>query len=170
MTATTTSGVGLEPLRAALVERATREADELVRAAEAQGRASLSEARREVDAAIETAREQGRTEGRELLAAELFAARRRGRARLLAEQRGVYDEIREAARHTVLGVLDEAGNRRRLAALLTARLGGAAEVHTTPDGGLAAVSPEGRTVDGSVGALADLAMGQLDLARLWSPR
>jgi vacuolar-type H+-ATPase subunit E/Vma4 len=170
MTAVAVRQEGLEPLRTALLERASREAEELVGAAEAEGRRAITTAQRQVEDLVETARELGHTEGTDLRALELAAARRRGRARTLATQRDLYEEIRQAARHTVLEIVGQDRSRRRLAAVLRARLGGSAAVHDTPDGGLMAVAEDGRTIDASVGSLADAALERLDLGQLWTTR
>jgi vacuolar-type H+-ATPase subunit E/Vma4 len=159
----------LEPLFEAHRQRAQREAEDLLRAAEDEGREALEEARRQVESAVETAREQGRAEGADLAAAELAAVRRTARARLLSAQAAVHAEVGRAARQAVAEVLDRPGQRRRLETVLRTRLGSPAVVRPTSDGGLEAVSEDGRTICASVAVLADSAVDELDLGELWSP-
>src|SRR5690349_19263640 len=95
------SAAALEPLVAALLRRAGEQAAELVRAAEQEGAAAVADTRRTVDAAVRAAADQGRAEGSERVAADLAAARRRGRARLLQAQSAAREEVRRAARQAV---------------------------------------------------------------------
>jgi hypothetical protein len=158
----------LEPLAAALLRRAGEQASQLVGAAEQEGVAAIGDTRRAVDATVQAAAEQGRAEGSERVASDLAAARRRGRARLLQAQSAAQEEVRRAARKAVRELLDAPGNRDRLAAVLRDALGDAAQVRPTPDGGLQAVSGDGRALDASVAALAGRAVDELDLEALWT--
>lgn len=159
---------GLAPLQSALVARARAEADRVVSAAEAEGRAALATAQTQADTLLADARQQGQADGADVLAAERAAARRAARSGLLAAQRGVYDELVRQARHTVRTLLDQPGNRSRLESALQRRLGDFAEVVDAPDGGLLARAADGRTIDASVAALVDSALGTLDLEELWT--
>jgi hypothetical protein len=166
--ATASTTLGLAPLQAALVARSRAQADALVDAAQAEGEAALGDAQAHVHALLSEARRQGEADGADVLAAERAAARRAARTALLAAQRAVYDDLVRQARHTVIEVLDRPGSRERLEAGLRRRLGGVADVTETPDGGLLARTADGRTIDASVAALADSAVGGLDLEDLWS--
>ena len=168
MTTTEAPTTGLEPVRAALLRRSRDAAAVLVKAAEDEGRIAVADAERQAAAVVEAARQLGLTEGADLLAADLAAARRRARARVLAEQRGLFEEVRRQARHTVLEVVNRPGNRARLTERLRATLGDTAVVEDTADGGLSAHTPDGRSVDASIGALADSALDQLDMGALWT--
>jgi hypothetical protein len=170
MTTLTRSRVGLGPLRTALEARATKEAERLVAVAEAEGSEAVAAARRRADAMLQEARDQGRRDGEELVEVELATARRRARARVLAEQGSAYQRLRALGRHTVRAVLDEPEDCARMVAVLRARLGDAAAVSDTADGGLRAIATDGRTVDASVGTLADAVLATLDLEPLWSDR
>jgi vacuolar-type H+-ATPase subunit E/Vma4 len=158
----------LEPLVEELLRRARHEAAGLVQEAEDEGRAARESARRQVEEEVRTATERGRAEGDALAEAELAGARRRSRARLLAAQAATHEEVGAAARRVVSEVLDRPGRRRRLEDLLRARLGESATVRPTADGGLEAVSDDGRSISASVAALAESAVDQLDLGELWT--
>lgn len=168
MTALATSRSALAPLVESLVQRARLEAADLVRAAQDEGREARAEARRQVEEAVRAAAERGRAEGEELVAAELARARRRSRAQLLAAQAECHEEVAEAARQVVLEVLGLPGRRNRLEALLRSLVGGSATIRPTADGGLEAVSDDGRTIRASVAALAAGAVDTLDLGELWT--
>ena len=158
----------LEPLVGALLRRATHEAAELVWTAEHEGTTSVAEVRRRIDATVLAAAEQGRAEGADLVAADLAAARRRGRTTLLQAQAALHAQVREAAGQAVRDLLDRPGNRDRLEAVLRDALGGPAQVRATADGGLQAVTADGRVLDASVDALAHQAVDGLDLEALWT--
>jgi vacuolar-type H+-ATPase subunit E/Vma4 len=162
------SRTALEPLVEALLHRARLEAAELVLAAEDDGREAREAARRQVEATVRTAVERGRSEGEAVAAAELAGARRRSRARLLAAQSATHAEVGEAARQVVSEVLDRPGRREQLEAVLRSRLGGTATIHPTADGGLEAVSDDGRSISASVATLAASALDQLDLGEMWT--
>ena len=158
---------GLEPVRAALLSRSAHEADELVRSAEDEGAKELAAAQRQVAAIVDAAREQGHAEGAAVRAAQLSAARRQARAQVMAAQRSLFEELRRQARHTVLEVLERPGNRARLADVLRATLGDSTTVGDTADGGVWARSSDDRSVDASIGSLADRILDVLDLGELW---
>ena len=168
MTTLTAPRSALTPLADELERRARREAAELVRAAQDDGREARAAARRQVDEAVRAAAERGRAEGDTLAAAELARARRRARTRLLTTQASIHEEVGEVARRVVAEVLDRPGRRQRLEILLRGRLGESATVRPTADGGLEAVSQDGRTISASVAALAASALDQLDLGELWT--
>ena len=162
-------GLGLAPLRAALLLRARAAAADIFDAAAADRSSVVAAALGEVDLLLSQAREQGRVDGEELLATERAAARASDRARLLAAQRKVYEALRHAARQRVRDLLDEPGMRDRLAAAMAERLGTGAVVIDTSDGGLTGRTPDGRSIDASVSALIDSALSQLEVTPLWTP-
>src|SRR5690349_14670352 len=88
------SASALDPLVGALLRRATQEAAELVRTAEHEGATSVAEVHRRIDATVLAAAEQGRAEGAEVVAADLAAARRRGRTTLLQAQAVLHAHVR----------------------------------------------------------------------------
>jgi hypothetical protein len=140
----------------------------MVSAAQAEGHAALASAQAQADALLADARRQGQADGADVLAAERAAARRAARSGLLATQRGVYDDLVRQARHTIRTLLDQPGSRSRLESAMRRRLGDPVEVVEAPDGGLRARAADGRTIDASVAALADSALGTLDLEGLWT--
>ena len=158
----------LEPLVGALLRRATQ------RPRSWCGRPSTRARRRwprcvgRIDATVIAAAEQGRAEGADLVAADLAAARRRGRTTLLQAQAALHAQVREAAGQAVRELLDRPGNRDRLEAVLRDALGGPAQVRATADGGLQAVAADGRVLDASVDVLARRAVDGLDLEALWT--
>jgi hypothetical protein len=162
------TAAGLGPLVADLLDGARADSSELVRAAEAEGRDALRDAGAQVEAALVLARGQGAAEGAAQAAAELAGARRQARARILAAQADLYQEVRRAARDGVRALLEEDGNRRKLGLVLRARLGARCRLADTADGGLLGVAEDGRTIDASVASLADAAVEQLDLGELWT--
>ena len=161
MTTVTVPRSALEPLVEELLRRAHLEADELVRAAQEEGRAAREAARRQVEDTVRTAAERGRAEGDTLAAAELARARRRSRARLLTAQATAHEEVGGAARRVVSEVLDRPGRRQLLEALLRSRLGESATVRSTADGGLEAVGGPRRAHAPSLGARGPSAPGPL---------
>jgi F0F1-type ATP synthase membrane subunit b/b' len=165
----TPPGLGLAPLRAALLARARDAADELVAAAEHQRASALSDAQREVDELLSRARDQGRADGEELLASERAAGRASDQARLLAAQRSVYESLRSRIAHEVRDLLARPGAHDRLVAALVDRLGEDVAVIDSPDGGVVARTPDGRSIDASVAALVDSSLADQDLTPLWTP-
>ena len=158
----------LGPLRAALLAAARQTAERTVRSAEAAAGERLAEARAHAAELMAEARTRGEAEAASLMATESAAAHRAARLVVLAAQHAVYQQLRAAACVAVRDLLADETNRARLAALLRSRLGEAAVVISTADGGLHATSSDGRAVDASCGALVDLALGTLDGEALWS--
>ena len=165
----TSPGLGLAPLRAALLARARAAADELVAAAEDERASALSDAQREVDELLARARDQGHADGEELFASERATGRASDQARLLAAQRSVYDSLRSRIAHQVRDLLAGPGAHDRLVAALVDRLGEEVAVVDVPDGGVVARTPDGRSIDASVAALVDSALADQDLTPLWTP-
>ena len=162
-------GLGLAPLRAALLARARAAAAELVAAAEAERASALSDAQREVDELLARARDQGHADGEELFASERAAGRASDQTRLLTAQRSVYESLRSRIADRVRDLLARPGAHDRLVATLVERLGDDVSVVDSPDGGVVARSPDGRSIDASVAALVDSALADQDLTPLWTP-
>lgn len=160
--------VALEPLRAALLARARAEGERVLEAAGEDGRQVLAAARDEAAALLADARTQGEADAAALLAVERAQARRAARGVVLGAQRAVYDELRRRARTAVQALLADPDRRARLADVACGRLGDHAIVRDLPDGGVAAETPDGRTIDASVDALVDGALADLDLEQLWA--
>ncbi len=157
----------LEPLRAALLAQATAEADRIRADAEADARRRLDAARHEAGQLVAEARARGEAEAGWILATEEASARRDARAVVLAAQREAWERLREGSRSAVRALLRDPVVRERLAAGLRARLPGAS-IEDLADGGLAARTPDGRSVDASVAALVDRALPVVEGERLWS--
>jgi vacuolar-type H+-ATPase subunit E/Vma4 len=158
----------LEPLRAGLISRANAEADRIRAAAIEDGQRVLTAAREEAHALLETARAQGRADAAALVAVETARARRAGREEVLAAQQAAYDQLCEQARAAVRALLDEPGRQERLLAVIRGQLGGQAEIHLLPAGGVRAQTPDGRSIDASVAALVDRAVAGLHPEQLWT--
>ena len=161
------TALALEPLRAALLARATTEADRLRADAEAEARRRVDAARREAGQLVADARTRGAVEAGWILAAEDASARRAARAVVLTAQREAWEHLREESRAAVRALLRDPAVRARLAARLTERLPGAT-IHDLADGGLSAQTTDGRSVDASVEALVERALPVIEGERLWS--
>ncbi len=157
------------PLRSALVDAARREAESLVRSAVTEGDRALATASARAEELRTRARAEGEADGDALAAADRAAAARRARATVLAARTQAYDDLRVAAEEAVRVLLADPTARDSLARVLRARLGAEAVVEATGDGGLSAVTSDGRRVDGSVRALVGAVLPTLDLEAWWSP-
>lgn len=163
----------LAPVRAALLAQARREAHLLLRGADEAADRMLGEARAEADRLLAAARAQGEADAAAALADTRARARRRARARVLAARRSAYDELTRQARAAarVLGGSEEAATVRGiLRERARARLGPAAVVRDTPDGGVLA-EVEGRRLVLGPDGLAEDALARLgaQIERLWAP-
>ena len=163
-----TATVALEPLRAALLARATAEAAQVRADAEEDARRRLDDARHEADRLVADARERGAADAGWVLAVEETTLRRSARGVVLAAQRDAWERLRRESRVAVRVLLQEPEVRDGLAELLRTRLPGCS-VRDTEDGGLVAETDDGRSVDASVEALVDRVLPGMDGERLWSP-
>jgi hypothetical protein len=153
----------LEPVRAAMLRRATAEAEAIVATARRDAAALLTAARRDAEATLGRARADGIAQAAPLAAAERGRGRREARETLLAAERGIRDEAEDRIRAAVLAVRDQPGYaelRDRLAGLCRAAAGPGAEVTEHPAGGVVARAP-GVLVDCSLPRLADVVIGKL---------
>jgi vacuolar-type H+-ATPase subunit E/Vma4 len=167
------AAAALDPVRAALLDRARADGDALLAAADAQAAAAVAAARAEAGAAVAEARARGEREAAVVRTAERARARREARAIVLRAQRTAYDELRRRSRAAAERLHTEPGYRAlqdRLVAVARADLGTQAVIREDPDGGLVAEAP-GRRVDLRLGTLAERAVDGLgpELAALWAP-
>jgi vacuolar-type H+-ATPase subunit E/Vma4 len=153
----------LQPVRAAMLRRATAEAEAIIATARRDAAALLGAARRDAEAALGQARADGIAQAAPLAAAELSRGRHAARETLLEAERGIGDEVARRIRAAVLGLRGEPGYRElrdRLTGLCRAAAGPGAQVTEHPAGGVVANAP-GVLVDCSLPRLADLVIGQL---------
>ena len=163
----------LAPLVSALIERATREAAEVLAKADADAADVIAGARAEADALLADARARGESDAANVLATERARAEREARAVLLAAQEEAHEHVRQAARDAVSGLRDDPVHPRLLAALrerATQELGPGTTSVELPRGGLRASLGDKR-VEFSLGGLADDLLDRVggDLAELWDP-
>jgi vacuolar-type H+-ATPase subunit E/Vma4 len=153
----------LEPVGAAMLRRASAEAEAITAAARRDAATLLAAARRDADAALSQARADGIAQAAPLAAAERNRGRRAARETLLAAERGVRDEAERRIRDAVLRLRGQPGYgelRDRLADVCRAAAGPGAQVQEHPAGGVVARAP-GILVDCSLPRLADVVIGQL---------
>lgn len=158
-----TQDAALEPVRAALLRRATERADQIVRQAREAAQAQVEQARRTADVAVAQASADGTAEARPVAAAELNRSRRAARSVTLGADRAAHDELAGRIRAAVVGLRDDPGYpqlRDRLASLARQAAGPEAEVSEHPAGGVIARAG-GVLVDCSLPRLADRAVAAL---------
>ena len=170
MSLLSTQDAALEPVRAAMLQRAARRADQIAGQARAAAAALAAEARGNADAVVERARADGAARARPVAAAELSRSRRAARSVSLGANLAVYDEIAGRIRAAVLGLRDEPGYpalRDRLAGAASQVAGPQAEVSEDPAGGVVARAGA-VVVDCSLPRMADRAVAALGprIARL----
>ena len=153
----------LEPVSAAMLSRASAEAEAITAAARRDAAALLAAARRDADAGLRQARADGKAQAAPLAAAERSRGRRAARETLLAGERGVRDEAERRIRDAVLRLRGQPGYgelRGRLAGLCRSAAGPGAQVEEHPAGGVVGRAP-GILVDCSLPRLADVVIGRL---------
>lgn len=150
----------LAPVREALLRLARRDSARVLARADADVAATLAEADREVEQITATARAEGAADASELVAAERARADRASRAVALRARRAAYDALVRRAHEAVRALAEEPDVRDRLVGLARARLGAAASVRSTPDGGVVA-ELDGRRVSYELVAMADRAVAEL---------
>jgi hypothetical protein len=160
----------LEPVRAALLARARRRADQLRSEADDAARQLLAAARDAGDQLRNAARTQGEADARVAVRVAQARARQRARGIVLAAQREVYEELRRRAIAAVGTELARPAARARLAATLHGRLGPGAELTDTGGGGMTAATSDGRLVTATPEELVDRALAVIDLEQLWTSR
>jgi hypothetical protein len=157
MTLAAEQQAALEPVRAAMLRRATAEADAITATAHQHAAELLAAARRDAEAALRRARADGIALAAPLAAAEQARGRRAARAALLAAERGIRTEAESRIRAAILSLPGQPGYgelRDRLAALARAAAGPGAVVRDHPGGGVIAHAP-GVLADCSLPRLAD---------------
>jgi vacuolar-type H+-ATPase subunit E/Vma4 len=170
MTGAATREAALEPLRAALLTRAGKDADLMRRAAEDDGRKALAAAQERSRQSLANARTQGEAQAALLAAEERSRARRKARGVVLAAQRQAYEELRRQVGDAIRRLLADSGWQDRLNVLLLRQLGAEARIHDQEGGGVVAQSADGRRIDASIGVLVDLALSHLQLEGRWAPK
>jgi vacuolar-type H+-ATPase subunit E/Vma4 len=170
MTGAATREAALEPLRAALLSRAGKDADLMRRAAEDDGRKALAAARERSRQSLANARAQGEAEAALLAAEERSRARRKARGVVLAAQRQAYEELRRQVGDAIRQLLTDPEWQDRLNVVLRQQLGAETTIDQHAGGGVVAQSADGRRIDASIDVLVDLALSHLQLEGLWAPR
>ncbi len=163
----------LAPLITTLIERAEREAAEVLAQADAEAAATVAHARAEADSIRAEAQAKGAADAANVLSAERARAEREARALLLAAQQEAHESARRAARDAVCSLRDDPGYPELVAALRSraeAQLGPGARIVELPRGGIAAHADD-RRLEFGLEALADDLIDDLgaDIAELWAP-
>ena len=155
----------LAPVRRALIEDAHRQAQTLLSDAAVEAEQIEADASAERETAISGARAKGVAAGEHEAARDAARARRTARARVLAAQRAVYDDLVAAVVAAVSALRTDPGYPDLLegwSALARAQLGPDALVtrDPSPDGGVIATLDD-RRVDYTVTALAERELARL---------
>jgi vacuolar-type H+-ATPase subunit E/Vma4 len=164
----------LEPVRAALLAQAHRDAAAAAAAAQADADATLATAGAQAQQRRERARVEGERDAEAVRVQQQARARRAARAVVLGAQREALDQVRAQAHAAVLAWWEDPrlrpAVRERLVARARAELGPDAEVRDHPAGGVAAQAG-GRRARYLLTDLADVALSDLgsDLERVWQP-
>lgn len=168
------AGPALEPVRVELLRIARAEARAIRDQAEHDAQKLLGQAREEAEAIARRARQQGAQEGARSARTLLTGAHRTAREVVLAAQAEAYWELRRRTLvrvHALRAGSDYPLLLHRLMARARRLLGPAAEVHEHPDGGVVAVTADGRRADYTWDALATRAVERagVEVAGLWEP-
>lgn len=163
----------LAPLTAALLDRAQRQAAELLADADRDAEAAVARARTQAEDQIAAARAKGEADAADVLAAERARAEREARAMVLAAQQAAHQRVRQAAREAISGLRDDAAYPQLLAALRDRarhELGPGAAIVELPSGGIRASSGD-RRVEFALDGLADDLLDAVgsDITELWEP-
>jgi vacuolar-type H+-ATPase subunit E/Vma4 len=169
---TAAADAALDPVRAALLATARRDAAAVRQKATRQQAELLTDARHVADTLLATARAEGAAEATASVATRTAQSRREARRALLAAQRELYDELRRRCRAAATGLVespDYEGIRRQLVEQAQARLGPDATVTDSPGSGVVA-SAGTKRLDLSLPALADRALecSSAEVTRLWT--
>jgi vacuolar-type H+-ATPase subunit E/Vma4 len=145
-----TAGLGLDPVREALLADAEAAAERVVRQAEVRASEQVERAREETEARVARARAEGEAAADLETISALAEARRGARALVLEAQRAVYDDVRRQAEAAV-EALRTTPRYDELLDRLTARareiLGPEAQVERDPpEGGIVARAANRRVV------------------------
>lgn len=160
----------LAPVAAALLDRAHRDADAMLAAADAAAAATLAAARDEAVQLRALALEKGAADGAAVLANERSRAERTARGVVMAARRAADDRLRQAARDAVSDLRSDPSYPRILAGLrarATRERGASAVISEYPRGGIVAEA-DGTRVEYSLDGLADDVMDRLEAADEWT--
>jgi vacuolar-type H+-ATPase subunit E/Vma4 len=163
----------LAPLVSALLESARRDADADVAGADAEAASMLARARDEANAMLADARSRGAADAAAVVARERSRAEREARGVILAAQRAVHDDARQAARDAVSELRHDPVYPALIDALRAMAQrdhGPTAVVAEHPHGGLV-VEIDDRRIEYSLADLADDVMDRMadEMDGLWSP-
>jgi vacuolar-type H+-ATPase subunit E/Vma4 len=150
----------LEPVRAALLARARRDADVAITDATARAEHRVAEAFADAERRLSEARARGEAEAASALADEEARVRQRTRTLLLEARRAVYEELRRRTHEEVQRLRSDPTYPRLRAAVESrsaSRLGPAARSREAENGGCVVEAP-GRRIDATLDALADWAL------------
>jgi vacuolar-type H+-ATPase subunit E/Vma4 len=167
------AGVGLDPVREALLAQAQVEAEELVTQAADRAAEEVALAEEETAILIARARAEGEAAAELEAATEVAHARRSARTLVLEAQREVYDDVRREAHAAAQQLRSRTGYRElveRLAAMARDQLGPDAELELDPPNGGVVAHARNRRLDYSLPALVErcLARRATELERLWA--
>jgi colicin import membrane protein len=171
---TTAMGESLRPVEEALVERARREAAQMVDAGETDARRAVNEARAEADRVLAQARAEGEAAAARAASADRLVARAEARALILGARSRAFESLRSGA----IRELEESGETPqvrsltdRMAALARGLVGEQAVVRRSGPSGLDVIAEaNGRRAVVRLEALVDhelRAMGD-DVEGLWA--
>lgn len=147
----------IEPVRAAMLRRATAEAEAIIATARRDASALLASSQLDARTTLDRARADGMALAAPLAAAERGRGRRAARAALLDREHSLRDEAENRIRGAILSLPGHPGYgelRDRLAALALAAAGPGAVVSDHPRGGVIARAP-GVLVDCSLPRMAE---------------
>ena len=150
--------MNLDPVRAALVDDACRDADGARELAGRDAAAAVGEAHRRAQQLLDEARAEGEREGRATAAIELARARRGAREVVLRARRDAYDRARVAARDAASALRGAPGYGTLIDALTDlarGQLGDGAIVSLDDHVGGVIARAGSRTVDYRLPAVAD---------------
>lgn len=154
----------LEPVRAAMLHRATQEAAVVVASARDAAAVTIAQAERDADALVAQASADGAAQAAPVAMAELSRARQAARSVTLGADLAIRNEVVRRMKAAVLALRDRPDYPRlleRLSVLAASGAGPGAVVSAHPDGGVVATSG-GVTVNCSLPRLADRAVAALD--------
>jgi vacuolar-type H+-ATPase subunit E/Vma4 len=164
MTLAARQQAALEPVRAAMLRRATQDAAAAVATARNAAAAMIAQAQADADALVAQATAEGAAQAAPVAMAELTRARQAARSVTLGADLAIRDQVVMRMKAAVLALRDEPDYPRlleRLSVLAASAAGPGAVITAHPDGGVVATSG-GVKVNCSLPRLADRAVAVLD--------
>lgn len=164
MSAQSIQDAALAPVRDAMLQQASEQAEQVIGQARAAAEATVARARGAARDALEAARASGAEQGQPVAAAELSRGMRTARSIELAAALATHDQIAARIRQAVLALHDDADYpelRSRLSARAAQAAGPGARITEHPQGGVIARAAA-IVVDCSLPRLADRAIAALD--------